>query len=141
MKRKVLNVVFLSAAAIGAAVIYWFVAGKERHELGRRRHQVTDVELACHMYASKHDWQFPRDLRELTEIYGQSSPFLARAVAELELMAPGVRANPNDDDTVLIREKTADAKGRRMVGYIDGRFSALGPDGKPIHPQPRDPGF
>ena len=94
MKRKALNVCFLVATAVLAAVIYWFAVGKERHELGRRRHQVTDVELACHMYASKHGGQFPHDLRELSEIYGEGSAFLARALAELELVAPG--AHPTE---------------------------------------------
>jgi hypothetical protein len=139
--RKRSSIGLIIIVTIGAVIVYWFAAGRERHELGRRRHQVTDVELACHMYAAKHGGQFPRDLRELAEGYGKDSAFFAKASAELELVAPGVRANTNDDDTILIREKTADAKGRRMVGYIDGRFSALGPDGKPIDPQPRDAGL
>ena len=140
MKRKALNVCILVAAAVGAVVIYWFAVGSERHELGRRRHQVTDVEVACHMYANKHGGQFPQDLRELSEVYGQGSPFLARAVAELELVAPGTCAT-TDDEAILIREKTADAKGRRMVGYVEGRFAVLGPDGKMISPQPTETGF
>jgi hypothetical protein len=138
--RKRSSIGLVLAVAVGATVIYWFAVGRERHELGRRRHQVTDVELACHMYAVKHGGQFPRDLRELTEVYGEGSAFLVRALVELELVAPGAHSTDNSDG-ILIQERTADAKGRRMVGYIDGRFSAVGPDGKPINPQPQDPGF
>jgi hypothetical protein len=44
-------------------------------------------------------------------------------------------------DAVLIRERTPDAKGRRMFGYVDGHFEALRADGRPIQPQPTEPGM
>lgn len=90
------------------------------------------------MYADKHGGQFPRDLHGLSEVYGQGHPFLARALLELELVAPGAHLT-DDPDTVLIRERTADAKGRRMYGYIDGHCLMLGTDGHPINPQPTEP--
>jgi hypothetical protein len=140
MKRTGLNICFATTVIIGVAVIYWYWAGKEQHELQRRRHQVTDVELACMMYADKHRGQFPRDLRDLREIYGQGHPFLARAVTELELVAPSAHTT-DDPDAVLIREKTADAKGRRMFSYVDGHFIMLGADGHPVYPQPKESGM
>jgi hypothetical protein len=115
--------------AIGLAGIYWFAFGEERHELQRRRHQVTDINLACHLYAEHHEGVFPGELRQLSEIYGENSPFLARAVAELELVSPAAHVS-NDSDKVLIRERSADTKGRRMCGYIDGRFEAHDADGR-----------
>ena len=138
MKRKGLSICLAAAVIVGAAVIYWYAVGMERHELQRRRHQVTDVELACSMYADKHGGQFPRDLHDLSEVYGQGHPFLARALVELELVAPGAHRT-DDPDRVLIRERTADAKGRRMCGYIDGHCLMLGADGHPVNPQPTEP--
>ena len=141
MKRKGLAVSLVVVVALAsAAVIYWCAASRERHELQRRRHQVTDVELACMFYADKHGGQFPRDLHDLSEVYGDGSGFLARAVAELELVAPGAHRT-NDPDAVLIRERTADAKGCRMFGHVDGHVSMLGADGRPVFSQPTEPGM
>jgi hypothetical protein len=125
VKRKLLS---LGVIALGAAA-YWFVIGRDQHELQRRRHQVTDVSLACHMYADKHGDHFPRDLQQLSEIYGQGSSFLARALAELELVSPGARLTVSSE-AVLIRERAADTKGRRMFGYTDGHFEAHRADGR-----------
>jgi hypothetical protein len=140
MKRKRLAVLLVAGVAVAGAVIYWYTAGRERHELQRRRHQVTEVELACAMYADKHGGQFPRDLHDLSEIYGDGSGFPARAAAELELVAPGAHRT-DDHDAVLIRERATDAKGRRMFGYVDGHFMMLGTDGRPVFPQPMEPGM
>lgn len=129
VKRKTLSVGLAFAALVAAAILLWFAAGKERQELQRRRHQVTDVNLACHMYAQKHGDEFPRDLQQLSEIYGRTHAFLARAVVELELVAPGAHVS-DDPDKVLIRERSADTKGRRMFGYIDGHFEAHRADGR-----------
>jgi len=128
VKRKVLTAGLAFAVAIAAAVIWWIAVGKDKHELGRRRHQVTDVSLACQMYAASHGEQFPSDLQQLSGIYGQGSSFLARALVELELVSPGARLT-DDPDRVLIRERSADARGRRMFAYIDGRFEAHRADG------------
>ena len=140
MKRKGVNICLLTAAIATTAVVYWCAVGKERQELQRRRHQVTDVLFACMMYADKHGNRIPGDLRDLGEIYGQGHTFLARAIDELELVSPNARTTDNPD-AVLIREKQSDAKGRRMFGYLDGHAVMLGADGHPIHPQPLEPGM
>jgi hypothetical protein len=139
MKRKGLSVGLVAVVIATTAVVYWYAVGKEQHELQRRRHQVTDVLLACMMYADKHGNRTPGDLRDLGEIYGQGHTLLTRAIDELELVSPNARTTDNSD-AVLIREKQADAKGRRMFGYLDGHALMLGADGHPIHPQPREPG-
>jgi hypothetical protein len=138
VKRKVLRTCLVVAVVFAAAIVWWFAAGKERRELQRRRHQVTDVSLACHMYAANHGEQFPRELQQLSEIYGQGSSFLARVLAELELVSPSARLT-DSPDAVLIRERTADTKGRRMFGYIDGHFEAHTADGRSF--AVREPGM
>ena|ERR1035437_4282728 len=140
MKRKGLSIGLVAAVIAATAVVYWYAIGKEQHELRRRRHQVTDILLACMMYADKHGTRMPGDLRDLSEIYGQGHSFLARAINELELVLPNARTT-DDPDAVLIRQKQADAKGRRMFGYLDGQAVMLGADGHPIYPQPREPGI
>jgi len=119
MKRKNFVRTIIAAIFIGALVIYWFTFAKERQELERRRHQISDIEMACFIFAKNHAGQFPRHLRDLTEIYGDAQPFFSRALAELELDAPGAHTTDNVD-AVLIRERAADAKGRCYFGYIDG---------------------
>jgi hypothetical protein len=91
------------------------------------------------MYAEKHGNRLPGDLRDLGEIYGPGQTFLARAIDELELVSPNARTTDNPD-AVLIREKRSDAKGRHMYGYLDGHALMLDADGRPIHPQPLEPG-
>ena len=144
MKRKWSNHFFVWASliavlcAVGCACSY--EAHQEQQELQRRSHQVKDVVLACMMYASKHGDRVPNDLRDLSEVYGRGNLFLARAVNELELVYSGSRTIDNPD-AVLIREKNADAKGRRMFGYLDGRAVMLDADTQPVRPQPREPGI
>jgi hypothetical protein len=138
VKRKTLSAGLAFSVVVAAAILWWIAVGRDRHELGRRRHQVTDVSLACHLYAANHGEQFPSDLKQLSEIYGQGSSFLARALAELELVSPGARLT-DSSDAVLIRERAADTKGRRMFAYIDGHFEAHTADGRSF--SVREPGM
>jgi hypothetical protein len=115
---------------------------RERREFQRRSHQVKDMLFACHMYADRHGGRAPTKLEDLHEVYdsiGGGSAFLNRAIAELELVAPGATWMSQASDIVLLQEKHADAKGRKVFGYLDGHAELRMADGSPPRREVSEP--
>lgn len=142
MKQEFIGAV-VGVALVGAAAFgYWryeqyllgqLESAKERARLSTRYSEMKEILLACSMYAESHAGRFPGDLRQLTEVLGEDPPRFASALTNLELVATDARIT-NDPDTVLIRERMSDAKGRRVFGYIDGHSEVLDANGRPLHP-------
>ncbi len=94
--------------------------GSETVAIKERTHQVSDLLLACKMYALQHGDTLPKDLRELSPVYSNYPAFFQRALNEIELVSPGI-SETNSSDAVVLREKTPDRRGRRVVGYLGGQ--------------------
>ena len=105
---------FAGLAAASVFAVAWFEDGAQLHQ---RRNMLSGLDAVCKLYAGDHDGATPPDLRAVFPVYVNSASYLAYAVNEVEYF-PGATDKSNPD-TVLLREKHADARGRRWVGHLD----------------------
>jgi len=124
LKRAIIVVSF----AIIAIWAFLFLQG--RHEMARRVHQVKDILLASKLYSLDHSGRMPGAFDELASLRSKwdghiyydrtswSGGFLQRASRELEFVSSDA-TDKADPFLVVVRERSPDSHGRRIVGYGD----------------------
>jgi tellurite resistance protein len=123
-RRRILNVVIgLALFLLGAGFVF-FALREKPASIDARRVKLEAVSAACRLFAENNDMKVPDSLQQLEPFLKQDGPTREAfqwALREVDLVTPGMRMNAdNDTGTIMIRERTPDRKGQRLVGRLDG---------------------
>jgi hypothetical protein len=123
-RARWVNLLVGSLLFIAAGVLVWFALAPRKGTLEVRRVKMEAVAAACRQYAENNDNRIPDMLSQVESYLRQSEAAresYAWAVGAVDLLTPGMRLNPDADvNTIMLRERTVDRKGQRVVARMDG---------------------